>query len=160
MRPRKRCNAAERGKSSGPTATPTRAKAARVANPAKNRGVLGFKSGDRDSQNLMRDIVTIKKRSMKREYNFSTAKREPLVSVPKGKTRIRVRLADDVLEWFHDQVDHAGGRRAAQAHLINPAFTKSVKGALKTKRDSSTACPDGNRKADLRRRHLRNAPLA
>jgi uncharacterized protein (DUF4415 family) len=29
--------------------------------------------------------------------------------VAKGKTRVTIRLDDDVLEWFRDQVDKAGG---------------------------------------------------
>jgi len=28
---------------------------------------------------------------------------------PKGKTRITIRLDDDVIEWFRDQVEKAGG---------------------------------------------------
>jgi uncharacterized protein (DUF4415 family) len=46
---------------------------------------------------------------MKREYDFSKAKRGPVVPVPKGKTRITIRLDDDVIEWFRDQVNKAGG---------------------------------------------------
>jgi uncharacterized protein (DUF4415 family) len=46
---------------------------------------------------------------MKREYDFSNAKRGPVVPVPKGKTRITIRLDDDVIDWFRDQVEKAGG---------------------------------------------------
>lgn len=46
---------------------------------------------------------------MKSEYNFSKAKRGPVVRVPKGKSRIAIRLDDDVLGWFRNQVDEAGG---------------------------------------------------
>ena|SRR6267143_1567372 len=46
---------------------------------------------------------------MKREYDFGKAKRGAVVSVPKGKTRITIRLDDEVLAWFRDQVEHAGG---------------------------------------------------
>lgn len=35
---------------------------------------------------------------MKRDYDFSHAKRGPVVRVPKGKTRITIRLDDDLLE--------------------------------------------------------------
>jgi len=41
---------------------------------------------------------------MKREYDFSHAKRAPVVQVPKGKTRITIRLDDDLLDWFRQQV--------------------------------------------------------
>jgi uncharacterized protein (DUF4415 family) len=46
---------------------------------------------------------------MKREYNFRKAKRGVVVSVPKGKTRITIRLDDEILTWFRDQVERAGG---------------------------------------------------
>src|SRR5882757_423410 len=48
-------------------------------------------------------------RPMKREYDFRKAKRGPVVPVPKGKTRITIRLDDDILAWFRDQVELAGG---------------------------------------------------
>src|SRR5205814_5002112 len=46
---------------------------------------------------------------MKREYDFRKAKRGAVVSVPKGKTRITIRLDDEILVWFRDQVELAGG---------------------------------------------------
>ena len=46
---------------------------------------------------------------MKREYDFSQAKRGPVLPPQKGKTRITIRLDEDVLNWFRDQVDSAGG---------------------------------------------------
>lgn len=46
---------------------------------------------------------------MKREYDFSSARRGAVVSVPKGKTRITIRLDNEVLAWFRDQVQSAGG---------------------------------------------------
>jgi uncharacterized protein (DUF4415 family) len=46
---------------------------------------------------------------MKREYDFRKAKRGAVVSVPKGKTRITIRLDDEILAWFRDQVERAGG---------------------------------------------------
>ena len=45
---------------------------------------------------------------MKREYDFTKAKRGPLVKVPAGKTRLTIRLDDDILDWFRKQVDEAG----------------------------------------------------
>jgi uncharacterized protein (DUF4415 family) len=49
------------------------------------------------------------KNIMKREYDFSKAKRGAVVAVPKGKTRITIRLDDEILAWFRDQVERAGG---------------------------------------------------
>ena len=46
---------------------------------------------------------------MKRNDDFSQAKRGAVVSVPKGKTRITIRIDDDILDWFRDQVNAAGG---------------------------------------------------
>jgi len=46
---------------------------------------------------------------MKREYDFSKAKRGPVVPVPKGKVRLTIRLDDDVIAWFRAQVERAGG---------------------------------------------------
>jgi len=46
---------------------------------------------------------------MKKEYDFSDAKRGPVVPTPRGKTRITIRLDDDVIAWFKDQVNRAGG---------------------------------------------------
>lgn len=46
---------------------------------------------------------------MKREYDFSRAKRGAIVPPAAGKTRITIRIDDDVLDWFRAQVHAAGG---------------------------------------------------
>jgi uncharacterized protein (DUF4415 family) len=46
---------------------------------------------------------------MKREYGFRKAKHGAVVSVPKGKTRITIRLDDEILAWFREEVERAGG---------------------------------------------------
>jgi len=46
---------------------------------------------------------------MKAEYDFSTAKRGPVVRAAKGKTRITIRIDNRVLDWFRDQADRNGG---------------------------------------------------
>ena len=46
---------------------------------------------------------------MNDEYDFSSAKRGPVVKAPAGKTRITIRIDDDVLAWFKEQVNLAGG---------------------------------------------------
>jgi uncharacterized protein (DUF4415 family) len=46
---------------------------------------------------------------MKEEHNFGGARRGALDPLPKGKTRITIRLDDDVLEWFRHRVEAAGG---------------------------------------------------
>ena len=46
---------------------------------------------------------------MRTNYDFSKAKRGPVLRVPPGKTRITIRIDDDVLEWYRKQVHAAGG---------------------------------------------------
>ncbi len=57
---------------------------------------------------------------MKKEYDFSKAKRGPVVPTPAGKTRITIRLDDEILDWFRQQV-HASGGGNYQS-LINAAL--------------------------------------
>ena len=46
---------------------------------------------------------------MKQEYDLQRGKRGPLIQQAKGKTRITIRIDDDILEWFRKQVHAAGG---------------------------------------------------
>lgn len=64
---------------------------------------------------------------MKREYDFSKARRGPVVRVSKGKTRITIRLDDDVLAWFREQVHRAGG--GSYQALINEALRQHIEQA-------------------------------
>ncbi|MEW6239436.1 MAG: BrnA antitoxin family protein [Chloroflexota bacterium] len=48
---------------------------------------------------------------MKKENNFNKGKRGAVVPATKGKTRITIRIDDDILEWFRGEVDAAGGAR-------------------------------------------------
>ena len=57
---------------------------------------------------------------MKKEYDFSKGKRGAVVPTPPGKTRITIRLDDDVLAWFRDQVETAGG--GSYQTMINNAL--------------------------------------
>ncbi|HYX47490.1 MAG TPA: BrnA antitoxin family protein [Sphingomicrobium sp.] len=61
---------------------------------------------------------------MKKEYDFRGGKRGPAVPVPPGKTRITIRLDDDVLSWFREQVHLAGGGNYQT--LINAALREFV----------------------------------
>lgn len=63
---------------------------------------------------------------MSKEYYFSKGKREAVVSMPKGKTRITIRIDDDVLEWFREQVERAGGGNYQS--LINVAPREYIQG--------------------------------
>jgi uncharacterized protein (DUF4415 family) len=57
---------------------------------------------------------------MKDEYDFSRARRGPIEPASTGKTRITIRLDDDVLEWFRQQVEATGGGNYQS--LINAAL--------------------------------------
>jgi uncharacterized protein (DUF4415 family) len=61
---------------------------------------------------------------MKRQYDFSKGKRGAVVPIPKGKTRITIRLDDDLLAWFRQQVDDAGGGNYQT--LINDALREHM----------------------------------
>jgi uncharacterized protein (DUF4415 family) len=46
---------------------------------------------------------------MKDEYDFSHGTRGALDPVPAGKTRITIRLDDDIIAWFRAQAEQSGG---------------------------------------------------
>jgi len=46
---------------------------------------------------------------MKKEYDFRKGKRGPVIKMPKGKTRITIRIDNDIIDWFRQQVHEAGG---------------------------------------------------
>jgi uncharacterized protein (DUF4415 family) len=61
---------------------------------------------------------------MKDEYDFSNAKRGPVVKPPIGKTRITIRIDDDVIAWFKEQVHLAGG--GSYQTLMNQALREFI----------------------------------
>jgi uncharacterized protein (DUF4415 family) len=61
---------------------------------------------------------------MKAHYDFSHGKRGPVLKTPPGKTRITIRIDDDLLEWFRKQVHSAGG--GSYQTLINRALREYV----------------------------------
>jgi uncharacterized protein (DUF4415 family) len=46
---------------------------------------------------------------MEPSYDFSQGKRGAIDPVSQGKTRITIRLDDEILDWFREQVNLAGG---------------------------------------------------
>jgi hypothetical protein len=67
---------------------------------------------------------------VKREYDFRRGHRGPILPVRKGKTRITIRLDDEVLAWFRARV-HAAGGGSYQA-LINDSLRSFVAGEQKS----------------------------
>ena len=61
---------------------------------------------------------------MKKEYNFSKGKRGAVVPTPKGKTRITIRIDNDILNWFRGEVDAVGSGNYQT--LINDALREHI----------------------------------
>ena len=62
---------------------------------------------------------------MESNYDFSEGKRGAIDTMPSGKTRITIRLDDDVLAWFREQVHIAGGGNYQT--LINNVLAEHIK---------------------------------
>lgn len=65
---------------------------------------------------------------MRKEYDFSEGKRGPVIAGSSGKTRITIRLDEDVITWFKDQVHEAGGGNYQT--LINKALRDYIEHSM------------------------------
>jgi uncharacterized protein (DUF4415 family) len=61
---------------------------------------------------------------MKDEYDFSQAQRGALDPLPAGKTRITIRLDDEIIEWFRQQAEQSGSGNYQTA--INHALREHI----------------------------------
>ena len=61
---------------------------------------------------------------MKKEYDFSKGRRGAVVTSTPGKTRITIRLDDEVLDWFRNIVNESGGGNYQT--LINNALREYI----------------------------------
>ncbi len=61
---------------------------------------------------------------MKEEYDFTKGKRGAIVILPPGKTRITIRIDNDLLNWFRQEVNAMGGGNYQT--LINEALREYV----------------------------------
>jgi len=61
---------------------------------------------------------------MRKQYDFSKGKRGAVVAVPKGKSRITIRLDDEIVHWFKSRVEEAGGGNYQS--LINAALQDHI----------------------------------
>jgi uncharacterized protein (DUF4415 family) len=64
---------------------------------------------------------------MKSEYDFSKGKRGPVLPAP-GKTRITIRIDDDILDWFRARAHEAGGGNYQT--LMNAALREYMSGEV------------------------------
>ena len=71
---------------------------------------------------------------MKRNYDFSKAKRGAVIRTPRGKTRITIRIDEDVLEWFRQQVHEAGG--GSYQTMMNRALREYMEGQVEPLEDT------------------------
>lgn len=62
---------------------------------------------------------------MREQYDFSNAHRGPVVAAEPGTTAITLRIDDEVLTWFRDQVNRAGG--GDYLKLINNALREHIR---------------------------------
>ena len=67
---------------------------------------------------------------MKKFYDFSKGRRGAVIPTPPGKTRITIRIDDDVLDWFREQVDAAGGGNYQT--MMNQALREYAQGGAET----------------------------
>lgn len=61
---------------------------------------------------------------MRQEYDFSKGQRGPIIAPDPGKVRITIRIDEDIIDWFREQVNAAGGGNYQT--LINKALREYV----------------------------------
>ena len=61
---------------------------------------------------------------MRKEYDFSNGKKGPVIAPDPNKVRITIRLDEDVIDWFREQVNAAGGGNYQS--LINKALREYI----------------------------------
>jgi len=71
---------------------------------------------------------------MKKDYDFSKGKRGPIIRTPPGKTRITIRIDEDILKWFREQVHAAGGGNYQT--LINIALREYINSRVEPLEDT------------------------
>jgi len=62
---------------------------------------------------------------MKKHYDFSKGVRGAIDPLPPGKTRITIRIDDEILDWFRAQVNAAGGGNYQT--LMNDALREYIR---------------------------------
>jgi uncharacterized protein (DUF4415 family) len=75
---------------------------------------------------------------MKAGYDFSKAKRSAQVAAPPGKTRITIRLDSDIIEWFRQMLNEAGGgncqsliNEALRAYIAHQGLEKTLRRVIR-----------------------------
>ena len=63
-------------------------------------------------------------RPQRKGVDFSAGRRGAILPAPAGKTRITIRIDTDVLDWFREEVNRAGGGNYQT--LMNDALRQHV----------------------------------
>jgi uncharacterized protein (DUF4415 family) len=77
-----------------------------------NRRKHGVDSADATSVFEDEQALTVRDEEMRPQrkgVDFSAGRRGAVLPPPKGKTRITIRIDTDVLDWFREEVNRAGG---------------------------------------------------
>ena len=77
-------------------------------------------------------------KAQRRGVDFSVGRRGAVLQPAKGKTRITIRLDTELLDWFREEVDRAGGGNYQT--LINEALRQHVEGKQRTSRTRCDVC--------------------
>jgi uncharacterized protein (DUF4415 family) len=73
-------------------------------------------------------------KAQERGVDFSGGRRGAVLQPAKGKTRITIRLDTELLDWFREEVDRAGG--GYYQTLINEALRQHVEGKRENLEDT------------------------
>ncbi len=71
-------------------------------------------------QKMSKEHMSEQEIDMREEYDFSHARRGPIVPTAPNKTRITIRIDTDVLNWFREQINEQGG--GSYQTLMNQAL--------------------------------------
>jgi uncharacterized protein (DUF4415 family) len=80
------------------------------------------RSGSRESSLRAKQVLAKRSNTMRKEYDFSNAKRGAVVASP-GKTRITIMLDDDLIEHFRAIAENEG---VGYQTLINATLRTAV----------------------------------
>ena len=73
-------------------------------------------------------------KAQRRGVDFSGGRRGAVLQPAAGKTRITIRLDTELLDWFREEVDRAGGGNYQT--LINEALRQHVEGKRENLEDT------------------------
>jgi len=73
-------------------------------------------------------------KALRKGVDFSRGRRGAVLPPAKGKTRITIRLDTDVLNWFREEVNRAGG--GSYQTLMNEVLRQHVEGKRENLEDT------------------------